>query len=256
MSLRVRSALAVVLLLGMTGCESDAGSTSPSTTVGVRDTERPVRESEGAQPGSTTTTASTRSTTTASTPPDTTPATTTTSDEEDPPPGDIQAERTPSTVPPSAPAGSESETSTTRPETTTTTTTTTAPPNTTSLSLSVEIHQPALHEAVVVEDRGAVYAFMTRGTSTGVTGDLRVVLLIHAVDPAGGGWFPMSAFSVDSEGRWEDIAFVGGQVGDKFEMIAVITDRSASAEIGRPDDLAPLAVSAIVPFTIGDMVRP
>jgi hypothetical protein len=125
----------------------------------------------------------------------------------------------------------------------------------------VAVAEPAPGAEIVVAYEDGAAAVQVCGVSRAVagSGDLQVVVLAKATQPASAGWWPFEAVDPDPDGGWCTQGFVGSaqvpvEEGHQFQVLALATDDDP-ADFETPIDavgvLDPVVRSASVGFSIG-----
>ncbi len=123
---------------------------------------------------------------------------------------------------------------------------------------SIELH--------AVDETMTSGTYIVKGSSRNVVSreDLRISILIHAVNPIGTGWWMWPLPTVNDDGQWEAQAGAGGkgspvEIGQEYDIVAVAASRETiygvDHSIAVPDikDLKPEAVSRRVHVRIGSI---
>jgi hypothetical protein len=108
--------------------------------------------------------------------------------------------------------------------------------------------------------------FRVRGTASHLKSNSsrRIYLLVHPDDPPAPGWWIQPAVSLDSEGNWNGVAWIGtrgweAKPGQTLWIQAVVAERRSSLPVGKdgvpwvddPEELDPATMSKVVHATVG-----
>jgi len=119
---------------------------------------------------------------------------------------------------------------------------------------------------VILHDDTGSSEFRVRGTTSHLKSNSgrRIYLLVHPDDPPAPGWWIQPAVSVDSDGNWNGVAWIGtrgwkAKPGDRLWIQAVVAERRVSLPLGKdgvpwvddPEDLQPATTSKVVHATVG-----
>jgi len=102
-------------------------------------------------------------------------------------------------------------------------------------------------------------SFRVSGTSSKVSLELKIYVLLHPVDPFASGWWVQQPAGIGPDGKWNTEAWYGSkdnppQVGNKIDILAVVTSSEQVLEGTHQIDLKkvnPVAQSEVVSLIIG-----